>query len=78
MATVIIKGGASPALVWSVDDGVSTGPTRGNGSNGGNVQQIQLHEGVNANVSAVGLQAFLAAYGKTLRAAGGDVQVRAF
>lgn len=79
MATLIIKGGASPALVWTVDDGASSGPKRGNGGNGGTVQQIQLHEGVNTGISSTALEVIRnSTLPKTLRASGGDLQVRAF
>lgn len=72
IVTVIVKGGTSAANIWTGDDGKSSGPTKGNGSNGGAVTQINLHQGVNPGVSSVTLAAFLASSaGKSLAAAGG-------
>jgi hypothetical protein len=79
VATVTIKSrSGGPHNSWLIDDGQSTGPTRGTGANGGNVNQINLHEGVNLGVSALGAQALLTGtIGKALLAAGGEILVRA-
>ena len=44
---------------WVQDDGRSTGPTQGNGENGGDAGQVLLVNGVNSAVSDATIRAFL-------------------
>lgn len=75
LVNVTLKGGsAGPASLWLTDDGSSSGPTKGTGSNGGNVNQIELHEGMNTGVSKTTILGYLAtAAGKALLQSGGVI-----
>ena len=59
LVTALLDG--LPAGVWIQDDGTSSVPAPyvGNGSNGGQVGQIFLHEGANPGVSATAVHAFI-------------------